>query len=166
MEKSNEVTLKIFKYGQKIMELKKMGGKVEIIDGVIAVHTGRQEDVYIFDENGNEFLSNYATRGRAEIAVAFYQRHGIETVIGQKAPYQSGSKLISNTEENAVGVYIVPDPDFERKIRAISSEDREAYAREYQEYISEHEPHAWQDPLLKRPKTAHGGLGGKNGKDA
>ena len=165
MEKSNKGTLQTFKFGQKVMELKNLGGKVEIIDGVIVFRVDRQEEVYIFDENGNDFLSNHASRGRAEIAVAFYQRHGIETVIGPKAPFQSGSELISNTEENAVGVYIVPDPDFERKISAISIEDRQAFAAEYQDYIKK-ESQVCQDSLLKRPRQAHKKLGDKNGQNA
>ena len=77
-------------------------GKIECI--------GWAEEKYLemYDKNGNRFYENYSSVKEAEEAIEKLKAEGKEAVIGPKAPVKDDNdKLIPNTMEGAVGVYIV-----------------------------------------------------------
>lgn len=94
----------------------------EIIEGVIAVHTGRcvpflnkkgeieeREMIDFYDAAGNRFYSNFESLKEAQEAIKRLANEGTIATIGPKAPWRqpSDGKLIHNGNEKAVGVYIV-----------------------------------------------------------
>ena len=98
----------------------------EKIGGVTVVHTGITQYIYgpkkeilpqevleMYDANGNQFYSNFESIEEANKEITELAEKGITAVIGPKAPYrdyQTG-KLIPNSSENAVGVFVVSVPE-------------------------------------------------------
>ena len=118
----------------------------EVIDGVIVVHTGKYnrtrrngrfdppvEVLEIYDENGNIFLNNHDDIEHAELEVAFYQKHGIDAVIGHRAPCNSHNGVFPNPYEYMVGVYLVNTPDLQQKRATISTEEHMEFLKEYEQ---------------------------------
>ena len=116
----------------------------EVIDGVIVVHTGKYvrtrrngrfdppvEVLEIYDENGNIFIGNHDDMEHAEFEVAFYQKHGIDAVIGHRAPCNSHNGVFPNPYEYMVGVYLVKTPDLQQKLATISIEENKEFLKEY-----------------------------------
>lgn len=108
--------------------------KEEIIDGVRVVSTGMYEfkgnpienvlnhqpnfvnDIMFYDENGNEFVSNYSNVETAQQWVLKLAEEGKNAVIGPPAPYISeDNKFISLKDTGMVGLYIVKKLEKEQK---------------------------------------------------
>ena len=98
----------------------------EVIDGVTVVHTGfiqrvlshessgseLEEIVEMYDSNGNRFYSNFGSIEEANKAIVKLAEEGIAAVIGPKAPWRDNDgKMIPNSSENEVGVFIVSVPE-------------------------------------------------------
>lgn len=100
----------------------------EEIDGVTVVHRGFTynyvipgesrpiESVDFYDANGNKFYSNFPEREEAEYEIEQLNKLGYSAVIGPKAPYRDIlGRVVPNTMENAVGVYIVKEQQKKKK---------------------------------------------------
>lgn len=115
--------------------------KKEVIDGVLVVHTGiyiqNQEDgidfelIKMYDENGNVFYSNHDSLEQALLEVAFFENHGINAVVGPKAPWHYDDVVMQNPHDEVVGVYLVDDNDLEERINAIPKNDYFDFLEEY-----------------------------------
>ncbi len=95
--------------------------RTEVIAGVTVVYTGEsvtdldgveEQQVEMYDANGNEFYSNYSNRELAEKAKEELAAKGKTAVIGPEAPWRStdgGVMAPRGENRTAVGLYIVPE---------------------------------------------------------